>query len=330
MVSRLRKAAIASTTLVPCLQNREFRKAGTRVQSVYHEVQVTSLTTSARSAHAALQRGRSTAACWSRSYCFLALASLTPNLAGAEDEAPETTAEAKVAWESEAAGGEAMLGRSQRRGFAALNRPAGMAEFGVGWLTLPGAQVCLEPESCQRGDTTPQVDAWQFFRLNVRFAVGAGITLGLLPTRDSPPVDPPGVERSHQRRYFMFETMGRYYPFVGEHFETWVGVATGLTVVKDTYVTETHQEFATVGTPGVTVQTEGYTVGIGLGAAYALAPSWSIGTTMRFGSWFLPEEAKRGPFDSEDEQAEGATRATLTGDNSFVSLGFSIAYRSTL
>lgn len=235
-----------------------------------------------------------------------------------------------VSFEGEADTGGGDVGRSPKRGFAALNRPQGMAEFGVGWLTLPGAEVCLEPQSCERGDTTPQVDAWQFFRLNVDFAVGAGITLGLLPTRDSPPVDPPGVERAHTRRYFMFETMARYYPYVGENSEMWVGLATGLTVVKDTYVTETNEQYATVGTPGVTVQTEGYTVGFGLGGAFALAPSWSFGTALRFGSWFLPEQAKRGPFDSEDPDAEGRTRATLTGRNSVISLGFSIAYRSSL
>ena len=222
-----------------------------------------------------------------------------------------------------------LLERSPKRGFAALNRPAGIAEFGVGWLTLPAAEVCVEPDRCERGDTTPQVDAWQFFRLNVDFAVGAGITLGLLPTRDSPPVDPPGVERSHTRQYFMFETMARYYAYVGEASEAWVGLATGLTVVKDSYVTDTNETYATVGTPGVTVQSEGFTVGLGIGAAFALAPSWSVGGALRLGSWFLPEEAKRGPFDSNNAES-GATRATLTGRNSVVSLGFSIAYRSIL
>jgi hypothetical protein len=219
--------------------------------------------------------------------------------------------------------------RSRKRGFAALNRPAGIAEFGVGWLTLPTAEVCVEPERCVKGDTTPQVDAWQFFRLNVDFALGAGITLGLLPTSDSPPVDPPGVERTHERRYYMFETMARYYPYVGETVEAWVGLSTGLTVVKDSYFTDTNETYVTVGTPGATVQTEGFTVGLGLGAAVALAPSWSLGAALRFGSWFLPDEAERGPFDSDDA-AGGATRATLTGRNSVVSLGFSIAYRSTL
>ena len=253
-----------------------------------------------------------------------------PLCAQAEEQAvrsPDLDA-AQASFQGDAQGD--LAAEHRKLGFSAINRPVGMAEFGVGWLTLPAAQVCLEPESCQRGDTTPQVDAWQFFRLNVDFAVGAGITLGLLPTRDSPPVDPPGVERTHQRRYFMFETMGRYYLFVGETFEAWAGVAAGLTVVKDTYATETKQEYATVGTPGVTVQTEGYTVGMGLGAAFALAPSWSFGTGLRFGSWFLPEEAKRGPFDSEDPNAQGATRATLTGRNSVISLGFNISYRSTL
>ncbi|HEU5076837.1 MAG TPA: hypothetical protein VFU02_21755 [Polyangiaceae bacterium] len=260
-------------------------------------------------------------------FAWVALSSLRAS--GQEVEvASDPSADTSIG--GEVGANDDVLGRSRKRGFAALNRPAGMAEFGVGWLSLPAAEVCVEPDRCERGDTTPQVDAWQFFRLNVDFAVGAGITLGLLPTRDSPPVDPPGVRRSHTRQYFMFETMARYYPYVGETSEAWVGLATGLTVVKDAYVTDTDETYATVGTPGVTVQTEGFTVGLGLGAAFALAPSWSLGGALRFGSWFLPSEAKRGPFDSDDPEAIGATRATLTGRNSVVSLGFSIAYRSSL
>lgn len=239
-------------------------------------------------------------------------------------------ASAEGAASADVSGGGDLVERSPKRGFAALNRPAGIAEFGVGWLTLPAAEVCSEPDQCERGDTTPQVDAWQLFRLNVDFAVGAGITLGLLPTRDSPTVDPPGVERSHTRQYFMFETMARYYPYVGETSEAWVGLATGLTVVKDSYVTDTNENYATVGTPGVTVQSEGFTVGFGVGAAFALAPSWSLGGALRFGSWFLPDEAKRGPFDNDDPEAIGRTRATLTGRNSVVSIGLNIAYRSSL
>ena len=239
-----------------------------------------------------------------------ALATASHARAQQEEEGVRHTTNATL--DAELEGDGDLLRRSPKRGFAALNRPAGIAEFGVGWLTLPAAEVCIEAQSCQKGDTTPQLDAWQFFRLNVDFALGAGITLGLLPTRDSPPVDPPGIERSHQRRYFMFETMGRYYLYVGETFEAWTGLATGLTVVKDTYVTE------------------GYTVSLGVGAAFMLAPSWSFGVALRAGSWFLPEEAKRGPFDSESESALGATRATLTGRNSVISLGFSIAYRTML
>jgi hypothetical protein len=198
-----------------------------------------------------------------------------------------------------------------------------MVEFGVGWLTLPGAEVCVEPEAgCRRGDTTPQLDAWQNFRLNVDFALGAGITLGLLPTTDAPRRDPEGLDREHRREYFLIETMGRYYFYVGEAFEAFAGLAGGLVVVKDSYVSKADSEYVTVGTPGVNIRTEGFSVGIATGMAFALAPQWSAGGGLRFGSWFLPDQAERSPF--------GGTGASLTGRNSVVSIGFNVAYRSTL
>jgi hypothetical protein len=213
--------------------------------------------------------------------------------------------------------------RSQKRGFAAMTRPEGMVEIGVGWLTLPRAEVCgVDEAGCRRGDTTPQVDAWQNFRLNVDFALGAGITVGLLPTTDTPRRDPEGLNREHTRGYFMIESMARYYFYVGERFESSAGLAGGLVVVRDSYTPQSDQEFATVGTGGVIVRTEGYSVGLATGMAFALAPQWSAGAGLRFGSWFLPDEPARSPF--------GGTGASLTGRNTVASIGFNVAYRSTL
>jgi hypothetical protein len=197
-----------------------------------------------------------------------------------------------------------------------------MVEFGAGWLSLPGAEVCVDPEAgCRQGDTTPQLDAWQHFRLNVDFALGAGITLGLLPTTDAPRNND-GVTQEHERGYFMIESMARYYFYVGEAFEAYAGLAGGLVVVKDSYTTKTDGEYATVGSPGVIIRTEGYSVGLATGVAFALAPQWSAGAGLRFGSWFLPDQAERSPF--------GGTGASLTGRNAVASIGFNVAFRSTL
>jgi hypothetical protein len=204
-----------------------------------------------------------------------------------------------------------------------------MLEVGVGWLSLPGAEVCgVDPAAgCRRGDTTPQVDAWQNFRLNVDFALGAGITVGLLPTTDTPRKDPQmpdgqSLDRRHTRGYFMIESMARYYFYVGERFESYAGLAGGLVVVRDSYTPKDDNEYATVGTAGVIVRTEGYSVGLATGMAFALAPHWTAGGGIRFGSWFLPDQPERSPF--------GGTGASLTGRNTVASIGFNVAYRSTL
>ncbi|HEY3665363.1 MAG TPA: hypothetical protein VGL19_05160, partial [Polyangiaceae bacterium] len=73
------------------------------------------------------------------------------------------------------------------RGFQALTRPTGIAEVGIGWLTLPGASVCAERSTgsgCKKGDSSFDLEAWEVYRTNRRFAFGAGLLLGLIPTTD--------------------------------------------------------------------------------------------------------------------------------------------------
>jgi hypothetical protein len=142
-------------------------------------------------------------------------------------------------------------------GFAALDRPTGIAEFGFGWLTLPGAAICVAPAAgCREGDTSFLLDAWQLYRANTRFAVGAGIMLGLIPTNNPPP--PKGREREHSRQYFTVEGTIRYYPYVGQNVEWWVGVTGGLVVVSDRFVVESDgPDRALLGPRGVTIRSEG-------------------------------------------------------------------------
>src|SRR5262249_21651977 len=59
-------------------------------------------------------------------------------------------------------------------GFAALDRPVGIAEANVGVLTLPNAEVCAERSSgCSKGDLSFALEAWEVYRANQRFAFGA-------------------------------------------------------------------------------------------------------------------------------------------------------------
>jgi hypothetical protein len=205
-------------------------------------------------------------------------------------------------------------------GFRALNRPTGIAEAGFGWLTLPGASVCSSG-GCKASDTSFELDAWQLYRRNLRLAFGAGLLLGLIPTTDAPQSDPPGIERNHTRKYLTLEGMLRYYPYVGESSEFYVGLTGGLVVLSDRFQVVDAYDKPLIGPAGVTIRTEGGTLGLALGGAYQLSRNWSVGGSLRFGNWFLPHEPARDPFED---------RASVSGRNSVFSLGFNVAYRIAL
>jgi hypothetical protein len=205
-------------------------------------------------------------------------------------------------------------------GFHALDRPTGMAEAGFGWLTLPGAQVCSQA-GCKDGDTSFELDAWQLYRQNVRLAFGAGLLLGLIPTTDAPKRDPMGIERNHSRKYLTLEGMLRYYPYVAEKSEFWVGLTGGLVVLSDRFQVVDVYDKPLIGPSGVTIRTEGGTLGIALGGAYELSQHWSLGGSFRFGNWFLPSKPAQDPLED---------KASVRGRNSVFSLGLNVAYRISL
>lgn len=207
-------------------------------------------------------------------------------------------------------------------GFRALNRPTGMAEAGFGWLTLPGAEVCSSG-GCKAGDTSFELDAWQLYRQNLRLAFGAGLLLGLIPTTDAPQreSESSGIQRDHSRKYLTLEGMLRYYPYVGEKTEVWLGVTGGLVVVSDRFKVVDAYDKPLIGPSGVVIRTEGGTLGLALGGAYELSRNWSLGGSLRFGNWFLPNEPATDPLKD---------KASITGRNSVFSLGFNVAYRIPL
>jgi hypothetical protein len=211
------------------------------------------------------------------------------------------------------------------RGFAALNRPTGIAEAGVGWLTLPGASVCAERSTgsgCKRGDTSFELDAWELFRTNRRFAFGAGFLLGLIPTTDAPRNDPMGIVRDHARSYLTLEGTVRHYPYIGESVELWWGITGGIAVVNDRFtVNGKNMDLALVGGNASTIRSEGASIGAAGGAVFWLANHWSLGTILRYGNWFLPKVAAKDPLLDE---------ASVTGRNTMFSLGISLAYRIPL
>jgi hypothetical protein len=205
-------------------------------------------------------------------------------------------------------------------GFHALNRPTGIAEAGFGWLTLPGANVCSQT-ACKAGDTSFELDGWQLYRQNVHLAFGAGLLLGLIPTTDAPHGDQVGIERNHSRKYLTLEGMLRYYPYVAETWEFWIGITGGLVVLSDRFQVVDAYDKPLIGPSGVTIRTEGGTLGLAFGGAYQLSRHWSLGGSLRYGNWFLPDKPATDPLKDN---------ASVTGRNSVFSLGLNVAYRISL
>jgi hypothetical protein len=207
-------------------------------------------------------------------------------------------------------------------GFAAMTRPVGIAEANVSLLTLPGAVVCVERGAgCKKGDLVFALEGWELYRWSPRWAFGAGVMLGLLPTAH--PRQPPEViPRDHTRSYLTFEGMLRYYPYVGERVEAWAGVFGGLVVVNDRFqVDDGDDDRALLGTRGVTVRTEGGSIGLAAGLAYELSEHWSLLGSLRFSQWFLSFTPARDPLGSE---------ASLSGRNNALTLSLGVAYRVAL
>jgi hypothetical protein len=115
--------------------------------------------------------------------------------------------------------------------------------------------------------------------------------------------------------------MLRYYPYVAEKSEIWVGLTGGLVVLSDRFQVVDVYDKPLIGPSGVTIRTEGGTLGIALGGAYELSQHWSLGGSFRFGNWFLPQKPAQNPLED---------KASVSGRNSVFSLGLNVAYRISL
>lgn len=207
-------------------------------------------------------------------------------------------------------------------GFAAMTRPVGIAEGNLGVVILPLAEVCVERSAgCNEGDVVFAFEGWELYRWSPEWAFGAGVMLGLLPTAH-PRQPPETIPRDHTRSYLTFEGMLRYYPYVGESMEAWFGPFGGLVVVNDRFqVVDQDDDRDLLGTRGVTVRTEGGSLGLAAGMAYELANHWSLLGSLRLSQWFLSWTPQEDPLGSE---------ASLSGRNSAITLSLGIGYRVAL
>jgi hypothetical protein len=202
----------------------------------------------------------------------------------------------------------------------------GKAEVGLGLLGLPTAEVCTNRTlawlPCKHGDSSPMLEVWQLFRPNPLFATGAGITIGLFPITDAPKQEQPGVNRDHRRGYFTAEAIARFYLLHGPVWEAWLGGTGGLVVVSDTYSTSNATtDRAYIGPRGITIRSEGYTVGFAAGFARYLTDTWTVGASVRYALWSLPTTAARDSLQDE---------ASLVGRVGALIVGINVGYRLSL
>jgi hypothetical protein len=196
--------------------------------------------------------------------------------------------------------------------------PYGLVEFGVGVMALPDARLCGGAAGCDRGDVSLEVDAWPLFRASPSFAVGAGMTLALIPMQDVPR----GVSafpREHARRYFAAEGIGRYYFVHGPALEIWSGISAGLIVVSDNFRTRSDDSAVIIGANSANIATEGLSLGLASGVTFGVNPHLQVGATFRFANWYLPPNPE---FIAFGESASLSNRVTM------LNLALTVAYHS--
>jgi hypothetical protein len=207
-----------------------------------------------------------------------------------------------------------------------LARPHTMVELNTGFLLLPGALVCpqtLDPATCKRGEFSLVFGLQNFYRFG-QFAVGGGIQWATTLRSDAALGDP-SLEREHSRRYFLFEALGRWYFLSRKSFDWWAGVTLGGIIVNDSWSSKADREPASdtafVGPRAATLGTEGFTLGACIGGEWSFAPNWSLGPSLRYSNWFLPDARKMSPTGDV---------ASLGGRLDMIDVGVRIAYRISL
>jgi hypothetical protein len=219
------------------------------------------------------------------------------------DGAPGTTAE-----------GSELTQASEREYFA---HPYGLVEFGVGIMALPDAKLC-GVAGCDDGDVSVEVDAWPLFRASPNFAVGAGMTMALIPMQEVPQ-QATAVPREHARRYFTAEGIGRYYFVFGEKLELWSGISAGLVVVSDNFRSRSpaQSDIVLIGSDSANIATEGLSLGLSSGVTFGVNRNLQVGATLRFANWFLPPDPEVLAF--------GDT-ASLSNRVTMLNLALTVAY----
>ena len=204
-----------------------------------------------------------------------------------------------------------------------------MAVLEGGIIALPNAPISASQRggsvpftTVGHGDATIQTGVRLLYRGGKDWIIGVGALFGPAPTTDSEYGGLKQLPRTHARDYMVFSGEGRYIPIRTGSFEGWVGLQAGGVVVGDRFTTEAGDDVPSiVGKKEVTINTEGFMVGIQAGLNWNFAERWGAGVVVRGNQWILPSSATCSPI---------GDCSTLQGSVQSFDAGLSIGYRIPL
>lgn len=241
-----------------------------------------------------------------------------------------------LAWPSSAKDARASEGPAPASAVAAdplariIDRPHTIAELEAGVIALPNAPISPSRRGGDtplvgkigRGDATMKTGIHVLYRWSRHYAVGAGAFFAPSPTSDEQYGGLASLPRTHARSYFFAGVEGRYIPVHHRHFEAWVGLLTGAVIVADRFTTNAGEEVPPIlGTPDVTIRTEGFALGAQAGGNYYLTENVILGASARGYHWVLPEERRCSAI---------GDCATLSGSVQAFEVGLTVGYRLPL
>jgi hypothetical protein len=216
-----------------------------------------------------------------------------------------------------------------------LDRPHTVAEAEVGILALPSAPISPSNRggatplgAVGNGDATVQTGVHLLYRATREWAFGAGALFAPRPTSDPNAGGASGLSRTHSRSYLFLGGEIRYFPLRSRWFEGWFGLTSGALIIADRFSTNNVPAVPSLlGTSTVTVSTEGFAIGLQVGANYLLNDNFVIGMALRADRWILPSEK---PLSEQTSCDPLGDCPTLTGDIAAFEFGLSFGYRIPL
>jgi hypothetical protein len=179
-----------------------------------------------------------------------------------------------------------------------LDRPHTVAEFELGVIALPDVPISSANRggatfvgTVGNGDATAQTGLHLLYRATREWAFGAGALFAPNPTSDTNYVGTGRLIRTHARSYLLLGGEMRYVPLRTRWIEGWLGLTGGVVVVADRFTTNgTPPVPSILGTSTVTVSSEGFALGVQVGADYLVTDQWVLGLALRADQWILPAQ----------------------------------------